>query len=165
MRLVIRERERIGDTGAGKGEPRLAGEPRDRVRHAETLRMRAALEKAGIKERRHLGRRHRAVGDPPRPRLHLDQGFEPGGAARAVAHDLDLGPAGRGPVPDRLHHLLGAERERGGLAGDEDPDRRAHDRPPLRRAPTSASKRRSSTRPKTSSSIITAGAAAQLPRQ
>ena len=85
-------------------------------------RVLAAVEEIRLEQARHVGRLHRAVGDAALRRLHFDQRLQPQHAARAVADDLDLAVALLGFGSDRLGDGIGAHRQRGGIAGNEDLD-------------------------------------------
>src|SRR6202047_3033324 len=89
------------------------------LRLADPKRMRAAGQKPGVEEGSNDRSRYRAVANAPLRRLDLDQGLEEEHSARAGTDDLDRKSArarfGRDPRP----HLVGANRERGGILRNE----------------------------------------------
>ena len=97
--------------------------------------------------------------------VHLDQGFEPQEAARAVADEFDGDAAMLGLRENRPGGLIGTHAERRGVARHENlyRTRGAHARSRL--DANSASKRSGVTRPCNCWSIIIEGPKAQLPRQ
>ena len=108
VRHVVVERQRIGDADAREGQALLLLQVGDLFGRAEAQRMRAAVEEAGVEQAGDVLRRHRAVGDAARRRLHFDQRLEPEHAARAVAHQV----ARRRRAPRPLRRCARATRRR-----------------------------------------------------
>lgn len=104
-----------------------AFQEQDRFRLAETKRMRFAIEKAGIEQPFDVTGRHRTAGDALAARGNFDHRLEPEQAARAGANDfaVDLATAER--RNNRPIDIVRADRERGGVARNED-TRPRHDR-------------------------------------
>src|SRR5262249_7208593 len=114
-----------------------------------------------IEETRDIARLHGTVADTTARRDDFDERFEPVHAARAIANDARVDVARLGFFGDRLRSRLCAERERAGIARNVNVD--THD---LRRhCASNSSKRCGVTFPQISSSFMTAGEHAQLPRQ
>ena len=96
MRLVVVERQRVGDAAAREGQARLLGEERDLVGLAERQRLCwPPVRKPASNRRWHVLGRHRPIGDAALVGRHLDHRLEEIGAARAVAHDLGIDAAAR----------------------------------------------------------------------
>ena len=117
--LVVGDRGRVDHPDPGEAHPALRGQPGVLVDHADAGCL--AREDGGDVVGGHVG-----VADPARVGVELDQRLEPEHAARPVAHDLR---------PGRLEgggHLVGPDRDRGGVAGDEHPAGRGGSTPPLR---------------------------------
>ncbi len=91
VRLVVGERDRIGETAAREGEARLLLEEGDVFRRAEGERM-LDFRSGRLGQRRNdlarIGFRHRTEGVAHAVVLDLEQRLEPEHAARAVADDL-----------------------------------------------------------------------------
>ena len=156
---VVLERKRIGDAAAREGETSLPAQERQVLRPPDALGMRAAFEQSRGHEAGHILRIYRSVADPALGRLHLDQGFQFEDPARAVAHHRDLAPGFPGGGEDRPRHLVGAHRQRRGVARNEDPQRQRRS-PPTRLAAEAAVRRATG-----SPSSSAAGPLAQRPRQ
>ena len=159
MRLVVVERQRVGDAAAREGQARLLGQERDLVGRAQPALVMAAREEAAVEQALARRRLHRPVGDAALVGRHLDHRLQEIGAARTVAHDLGLDAALGEFRRDRLGDLFGAERQRAGIAGNV--DARDHERT----SATISSIFSSSSRPITSPSSIADGEQAQSPRQ
>ncbi|MNT43030.1 hypothetical protein D3C72_1794810 [compost metagenome] len=126
MRAVVVQRQRIGNTNAGEGQALLLLQERNLIGQAVRQRMRAALQQAGTEQRRHIRRADRAIGHAAGIGLHLDQRLQPEHAARAVAHDANVVAARAGLARDGAGHVVGAKRQRGGIARHEDGGSGAH---------------------------------------
>ena len=159
MGAIVVERERIDDAAAREGQPGLALEPRNLVGKAMRERMRAAVGQRGVEHTGGIVRRDRTIGDPPCRRRDLDHRLEPVEPARAGAHDLDVEMARGRRLPQRGRDLVRADREGAGVAGNEDAGRHRC------ACASSASRRRSSSRPTSRPSSIADGAIAHRPRQ
>lgn len=164
MGAVIRDREWIGDADALEGEALLALHPVEFVGLAEAQGVGAARDEAGVEKRGHVLGRDRPIGDPAFRRLDLDHRLQPEHAARAVAGDFDGKPARRRFAGDGLRDGFRADRQGGGVDGNEDADRvGAHECAlPCWQSPAM---RAASTRPINSPSTRAEGPSAQLPRQ
>jgi len=55
--------------------------------------------------------------------LDLHQGFQPGCSPRTVADDFDFQAPPLGPLADKFHHFVGAQRAGSGVPGNKNPDR------------------------------------------
>src|SRR5690606_37984665 len=121
MALILGKRQGIDDPAARKGEACLPGEERNGIGFAQQQLMGAPCQEAGIEEGRDVRRSNRSVCDAAGGRLHLDQGFEEIGAAGTIANDLRLDAPRPKLGADGARNLLGAKRERAGIAGNEDP--------------------------------------------
>ena len=162
MRLVVVERQRIGDAAAGEGQPGLLLEERDFLGHAHDAAR--ACRRRGNPTSNRLGTSpgvDRAIGNAAVAGRDLDQRLQPEHAARAVADDRRR----RAPRAAASRAIASATssaptRQRAGIARDV--DRHAHVRtsvddrvepllvePADRRSPSS----------------MAAGAQAQRPRQ
>ncbi|MCY1237955.1 hypothetical protein D9M72_506710 [compost metagenome] len=126
MRAVVIQRQRVGDADAGKGQALLLLQERDLFGQAVRQRMRAALQQASVEQRRHVCRADRSVGHAPRFGLHLDQRLQPEHAARAVADNAHVLVARGGFARNGARHIVGAQRQRGGVARHEDGGDRDH---------------------------------------
>ena len=147
--LVVGDRGRVDHADPGEAHALLRGQPGVLVDHAD-VRSRSPASTAG-----HVVGRHVGVADPAGVGLDLDQRLEPEHAARPVADDLGAGRLEGGG------HLVGADRDRGGVAGDEHPAGRSRQRQPS----VSASSRSADSRPWSRPSSVPDGPSAQLPRQ
>jgi hypothetical protein len=105
---IIRNARRVGDADPLEGKALLTLEPRHRLGRSERQRMRAAVEKVGIEEARHVRHAHRTVGEPALSGRDLDERLEPVRTARAVASQLDRGPPARRLRGDRPRDLARA---------------------------------------------------------
>ena len=146
--LVVGDRGRVDQPDPGEAHPALRGQPRVLVDHSDAGCL--AREDGGDVVGGHVG-----VADPARLGVELDQRLEPEHAARPVAHDLR---------PGRLEgggHVVGPDRDRGGVSGDEHPAGRG----PQRHPSVSASSRSADSRPWRRPSRVPDGPSAQLPRQ
>ena len=156
---VVGEAQGVSDPGALEGQARLAAEEGQGADLAETQGMRAAVEQARGDQSVHIGRVYRAIADAARVRFHLDQRLQMEGAAGAVADDLDVSPGLLRRLGERRRHVICANSDGGGVAGNE--DAYAHARTVAirfsRRAPESLASGRSST--------SAAGPLAHRPRQ
>ncbi len=160
MGFVILERAGIDDAAQRESEPRLALEEGDVVHEPEAQAVRLALEHPAIEQALDVGRRHRPIADAALGPLHLDQGLEPIHAAAAGAHDLDFEAFPLGRLVESGRDLVGAERQRAGIAGDE--QARAHACASLSSASSFFSSSMAKTR---SSSSMAAGEEWHSPRQ
>ena len=171
VREVIGHRARIGDADASEGQPLLALEIRDLL--GRSVRQRVALgsiarsgEKTGVEQARDRGGMHRTVGVAHAGHLDLHHRLEPEKPARSVADHLDVEVATLRFLGDRSRRGVGADRSGGRILGHEDPGSGAHACLLWRRnGAINSSKRCGETRPCSSSSIMSEGPSAQLPRQ
>src|SRR5262249_49525836 len=132
------------------------------IRHTTKLQgVCAVVEKVGCKEPGNVALGHGPIAETLGTNDDLDERFEPAHAARAVALESHIDAARLRFTRDRARHALSAEGQRGGITGNV--NHCAHQSPP--RSASSASSCAGETRPNSSSSIITAGEQAQLPRQ
>ena len=82
MGAIVGDRERIDHAAAREGEPGLALEPRNLVGKAVGERMRAAIGERRVEHTGGIGRRDRAIGNPPR-RASRPRPAAPANKARA----------------------------------------------------------------------------------
>ncbi len=148
VRLVVGDRGRVDQPDPGEAHPALRGQPGVLVDHPDAGRL--AREHGGDVVGGHVGIPH-----PARGGVELDQRLEPEHAAGPVADDLHPGCLEGG------RHLVGADRDRGGVPGDEHPPSRR----PQRHPSVSASSRSADNRPWRRPSSVPDGPSAQLPRQ
>src|SRR6185437_5719795 len=130
-------------------------------RPAEAARMRLAIEETGVEQRFDLVGGHWTVGDAFATDGDFDHRLEPEQAARTGTDDfsVDLAAAQRGH--DRPFNVVGAERQCGSVARNEN----ARARHGWRTRSIKVSRRLVSRRPNTWLSSIAAGAQAHRPRQ
>ena len=124
VRQVVVEADGIRHAHARERQPFLLREVRNRLDQADAQRVRAALEKVGVEERPDVGGGHRSVTGAAVAQRDLDERLEPDHAARAVADDRDVHLSNAGFFSDRLRDLFRAQRQRGGVTGNE--NRRRH---------------------------------------
>ncbi len=155
---VVLDRARIDHAAAGEGQAGLAFEPGNLFRDAKSQGV-GAVRDHGVEHGRHVALGERAERDAPLRRCDLDHRLQPIQAARAGPDDLDGNAAARSRLLESEGHLVGADRDRAGVAG--------HENPQIHRcaSATSASMRASSSRPTIRPSSIADGAVAHSPRQ
>ncbi len=171
VREIIGHRARVGDADTSEGQPLLALEIPDLL--GRPVRQRVALGgiarssvKAGVEQARDRGRVHRSVGVAHAAHLDLHHRLEPEEPARSIADQFDLEVAALRFLGDRSRRRVGTDRSGGRILGHEDPGSAAHACLLWRRnGAISSSKRCGETRPCSSSSIMSEGPSAQLPRQ
>ena len=158
MGAVVVDRARVDDAAAREGEAGLPLQPGDFVGETEPKRMwsigRHRLEHGG-----HIVRAYRAIRHAAFHGRHLDHRLQPIKPARAGSDDLDRQVALCRGLLEGSNDFVGADRNRAGIAGNENPHfhRCA--------SATSASRRFSSRRPTKRPSSMADGAVAQRPRQ
>ncbi|MGY4455959.1 hypothetical protein ACVWZR_010619 [Bradyrhizobium sp. i1.3.1] len=118
MGAVVVERARIDHAAAGEGEAGLALQPGDLLGCAQPQQMRRVAGE-GIEQGGHIGLGDRAERDPALRRRDLDQRLQPVHAARASPDDLDCNAALGRILLQRQRNLVGANRNRTRVAGDE----------------------------------------------
>ena len=155
--FVIGRRQGIGDAGAGERQALLAREVGNRFDQAE--RQWVILREAGVEHGRNI-----AFIDPTEANascgcLDFHQRFEPQHAARAVADDGDMDAALRRFGGNGVGHIVGAQRQRGGVARNKDFHADSFTLARMR------SNRAGVTRACTAPSTIMAGETAHWPRQ
>ena len=158
MGAVILDRARIDHAAAGEGQADLPLEPRDLLGDAKPQGVRAVRDH-GVEHGGRVGLGHRTERDTPLRCCDFDHRLQPVQAARAGPDDIDGNAAARSCLLQREGDLIGADRDRAGVAG--------HENPQVHRcaSATSASMRASSSRPTTRPSSIADGAVAHRPRQ
>ncbi len=114
MRLVLGQREGVGQPDAGEGQPGLALEERQVLDRPQRLVGRP------VQHRRHIRRCDRAIAHALAAGLDLDQRLQPDHAAGAVAHQRHVKTARLGFAEDGLGHLVRAKGAGGGIAGNVD---------------------------------------------
>src|SRR5262249_36842636 len=119
MGAIVVERMRVDDAAAREGEARLPRQKWDAFGPAEMFRMRTAGEEPGVEQAPDVRLGDRAVGDAARAGLALDNRPEPVQPARAGADDFDPLLAQRRFGRDGARNVLGADRERTGVARHE----------------------------------------------
>src|SRR6185369_4835846 len=158
---VIFETGWLDDADAFERQPLLACEIRNIFHTTKLQCVGAVVEEVGRKERGNIALGYRPIAAALGTDDDLDERLEPAHAARAVALESHIDAARLRFTRDGARHALRAEGQRGGITGNV--NHRAHQSPP--RSASSASNCSGETRPNSSSSIITAGEQAQLPRQ
>ena len=122
--------------------------------------MRAAIQKTGVKQCRHVFKSHRPVSHAAFGSHYLHQRFEPKHAARAVALHINSNAARHGFFVQGVNHFIRTGSQRCAIARNKQGDHAA--------LPISATKRAMrvlSMRAYNLSSICTAGEEAQRPKQ
>jgi len=158
MGAVILDGAGIDHAAACERQTGLPLQPGDFVRETEPQGVRA-IARHRIEQRGDVGRAHRPVRNAALYRRHLDHRLQPVKPARSVPDDLDRESVLVRRLLKGCNHIIGADGDRAGIAGDENPHfhRCA--------SATSASMRASSSRPTTRPSSIADGAVAHSPRQ
>ena len=90
MAAIILERQGVGQAATGEDQPLLPCEIGDLVDAALRLGMRAAVQKASLKQLSGLAWRNGPVADAAGSRFHFDKRFKPEESARSGANKLDV---------------------------------------------------------------------------
>ncbi len=153
MGAVIVQIQRVDHPATRKRQPLLPRKKRNFFNQPQCLAMRLQV----AKQPRHIRHTHRPKPNPALRRCHLHQWLQPEHTARASPHQLNFNPARPRFRHNRGGNLISANRQRRGIARQEN----LHHATAIARFSSAAA----SSRPCTSSSSIALGAQAHRPRQ
>ena len=153
--LVVGDRRRVDHADAGEADPPLRRQPGVLVDDADAARGRRSSRRPT-----RTGRRRRRASTLAKPTRPASVSTSTSGSSQSMPRD-PLRTTLRAGRLEGGGDLVGADRDRGGVAGDEDPAGRAS----TPRPPSARRAARADSRPCRRPSSVPDGPSAQLPRQ